>query len=388
VEDTGPAGRRTGKATSAARGNDPPASPYYTGARLSRAGQIALAAERGEIAPVPIGLINGNTHRQGTRPPFRPAAVIDAIRQVLAQPRLPAQQITALMGPPDFITGCVVTGSLAQRRLVLYLSDAPRSTARSCTRTADLHGCRLESDQDDSPHRCAYCALSGRVRGAAQCGAIAASRPGPWARPACCRTRQSWRAFLCFFGYLTTFWRARYVGAVERRVEVLMRADDDADFVVFVAASSRRLLRTAFLITGDVDRAEDLLQTALERSYLRWGRIRRSELPEAYVRRVIVNAAVDTWRASRRLRTVQLDESQLPAMPDAALERVPGRDALLACVRELPARQRAVLVLRYFDDLTEAETARVMGCSVGTVKSQHARAMARLRQLLPDGRTT
>ena len=167
-----------------------------------------------------------------------------------------------------------------------------------------------------------------------------------------------------------------------------MRADDDADFVVFVAASSRRLLRTAFLITGDMDRAEDLLQTALERSYLRWARIGRSELPEAYVRRVIVNAAVDTWRASRRLRTVQLDESQLPAMPDAALERVPGRDALLACVRELPARQRAVLVLRYFDDLTEAETARVLGCSVWTVKSQHARAMARLRQLLPDGRTT
>ena len=75
-------------------------------------------------------------------------------------------------------------------------------------------------------------------------------------------------------------------------------------------------------------------------------------------------------------------------MPDAALERMPARDALLACVRELPARQRAVLVLRYFEDLTESETARVLGCSVGTVKSQHARAMARLRQLLPDGRTT
>jgi hypothetical protein len=95
------------------RGNDPPASPYYTDARLSPAGQIALAAERGQIAPVPIGLINGNTHRQGTRPPFRPAAVIDAIRQVLARPRLPAAQITALVGPPDFITGCAVTGDLA-----------------------------------------------------------------------------------------------------------------------------------------------------------------------------------------------------------------------------------------------------------------------------------
>jgi hypothetical protein len=95
------------------RGNDPPASPYYTEARLSPAGQVALAAERGQSAPVPIGLINGNTHRQGTRPPFRPAAVIGAIRQVLARPRLPGRDITALMGPPDFITGCTVTGDLA-----------------------------------------------------------------------------------------------------------------------------------------------------------------------------------------------------------------------------------------------------------------------------------
>ena len=95
------------------RGNDPPASPYYTEARLSPVGQVALAAERGQIAPVPIGLVNGNTHRQGTRPPFRPAAVIDAIRQVLARPRLTARQITALVGPPDFITGCAVTGDLA-----------------------------------------------------------------------------------------------------------------------------------------------------------------------------------------------------------------------------------------------------------------------------------
>jgi len=167
-----------------------------------------------------------------------------------------------------------------------------------------------------------------------------------------------------------------------------MRRDDDADFTVFVAASSRRLLRTAFLITGDSDSAQDLLQTALERAYLRWGRIRRRELPEAYVRRVMVNAAIDSWRATRALRTVRLDESHLPALADPTLYGMAARDALLACVRELPVRQRAVLVLRYFDDLTETETARVLGCSVGTVKSQHARALARLRQLLPDGRST
>lgn len=102
-----------GQGNFGSRGNDPPASPYYTEARLSPAGQVALAAERGQIAPVPLGLINGNTHRQGTRPPFRPAAVIGAIRQVLARPRLPAQKITELVGPPDFITGCTVTGDLA-----------------------------------------------------------------------------------------------------------------------------------------------------------------------------------------------------------------------------------------------------------------------------------
>jgi hypothetical protein len=95
------------------RGDDPPASAYYTEARLSPAGRVALAAERGEIAPVPVGVINGNTHRQGMQPPFRPAAMIDAIRQVLLRPRLPGSAITGLAGPPDFMTGCAVTGDLA-----------------------------------------------------------------------------------------------------------------------------------------------------------------------------------------------------------------------------------------------------------------------------------
>ena len=162
---------------------------------------------------------------------------------------------------------------------------------------------------------------------------------------------------------------------------------DDEDFTVFVAASSRRLLRTAYLISGDLDTAQDLLQTALERAYRRWGRIRRRELPETYVRRIIVNAATDAWRTRRSMRTVEFDEALLPPVADAVMEGLPSRDALLACVRELPAGQRAVLVLRYFDDLTEVETARVLGCSVGTVKSQHARAIARLRQLMPDRRT-
>jgi RNA polymerase sigma-70 factor (sigma-E family) len=169
-----------------------------------------------------------------------------------------------------------------------------------------------------------------------------------------------------------------------------MRTADDADFTAFVAASSRRLLRGAYLITGDLADAEDLLQTALERAYRRWPAIRRMEAPEAYVRRIVVTSAINASRR-RRVHGSPLDEGLLPGLPDPAVEETAGRVALAGLVRQLPAGQRAVLVLRYFDDLTEAETARVLGCTVGTVKSQHARAMARLRKLMadqPDGSRT
>lgn len=167
-----------------------------------------------------------------------------------------------------------------------------------------------------------------------------------------------------------------------------MRTADDADFTAFVAAVSGRLMRSAYLITGDVAAAEDLLQTALERAYRRWAHVRHREEPEAYVRRILVNAATDNWRRYRRQRAVVLSDAVLPPAEDAAITALPERDELMAGLRSLPAGQRAVLVLRYFDDLTEAETARTLGCTVGTVKSQHARAMARLRQLVPDGRST
>ncbi len=102
-----------GRGNFGSQGNDPPASPRYTEARLSAAGQLVLAAERGEIAPVPIGLINGNTYRQGTRPPYRPQGIIDAIRRVLHKPRTAGHDIVDIVGPPDFITGCAVSGDLA-----------------------------------------------------------------------------------------------------------------------------------------------------------------------------------------------------------------------------------------------------------------------------------
>jgi RNA polymerase sigma-70 factor (sigma-E family) len=166
-----------------------------------------------------------------------------------------------------------------------------------------------------------------------------------------------------------------------------MRSTDDEDFSAFVDASSRRLLRSAYLITGNFAEAEDLLQTALEKAYRRWPSIRRTDMPEAYVRRMLVTTAIDAGRR-RRLTSSPLQAESLPGRLDPAIEGVAGRSALLACVRELPPSQRAVLVLRYFDDLTEAETARTLGCTVGTVKSQHARAMARLRELVENDRTT
>jgi RNA polymerase sigma-70 factor (sigma-E family) len=149
-------------------------------------------------------------------------------------------------------------------------------------------------------------------------------------------------------------------------------ADSEAAFEAYVAARRRALLKSAWLLTGDWHRAEDLVQEALAKTYLKW---RRMDEPDAYVRRVLVTTYVTWWR--RRWRGEQPAETlpeQAAAGPDVDL-----RHQLYAALRTLPRRQRAVVVLRYFEDRTEAETAAALGCSVGTVKSQHARAMARLR---------
>jgi hypothetical protein len=102
-----------GQGNFGSRGNDPPANFRYTQARITRAGRVALAAERREIAPVPIGLINGNTYREGLRPPFRPSAIINAVREVIKRPEVPDTELAGIVGPPWFLTGCSVTGSLA-----------------------------------------------------------------------------------------------------------------------------------------------------------------------------------------------------------------------------------------------------------------------------------
>jgi hypothetical protein len=102
-----------GQGNFGSRGDDPAANPPYTESRLSPAGQVALDAERGDLAPVPIGLINGNAHRNGTRPPFRPQAVIEALRQVIRRPRVTSKDLIDIIGPPWFLNGCTVTGDFA-----------------------------------------------------------------------------------------------------------------------------------------------------------------------------------------------------------------------------------------------------------------------------------
>lgn len=147
-------------------------------------------------------------------------------------------------------------------------------------------------------------------------------------------------------------------------------------FDEFVATRQRGLLRAAWLLTGDWAAAEDLVQTAFVRAWPHWRRLDDERAAEAYVRRVMLNAYLSARR--RRWRgetpTADLPEHAAPAA-DADL-----RGALVEAVRRLPRRQRAVVVLRFFDDLTEAQTASVLGCSVGTVKSQTSKALAGLRR--------
>jgi RNA polymerase sigma-70 factor (sigma-E family) len=156
--------------------------------------------------------------------------------------------------------------------------------------------------------------------------------------------------------------------------------DPEAEgFAQFVEARQDALQRTAWLLTGDWALAEDLAQTALARSWPHWGRIRRRDDPEIYVRRVMVNTWAGwsrrRWRGERPSATVP--DGQAPG--DMAAD-VAVRMAVRTALGSLGARQRAVVVLRVFDDLSEVQVAHVLGCAVGTVKSTMARAMARLRE--------
>lgn len=162
--------------------------------------------------------------------------------------------------------------------------------------------------------------------------------------------------------------------------DVIGAEDASASFEEFVGGSSARLFTMALLLTGRQRAdAEDLLQGVLERAYRHWRRICRNGDPEPYVRQMLVHASVDRWRQRRRRREqLRAAAAVNPAAGDQA-DEIADRDLLLRALGALPAGQRAVLVLRYFCDLTQVQTAATLGCSVGSVKKQAARALASMR---------
>jgi RNA polymerase sigma-70 factor (sigma-E family) len=153
--------------------------------------------------------------------------------------------------------------------------------------------------------------------------------------------------------------------------------DDPDGFREFVHARSPQLLRTAWLLTGDWQHAEDLVQTALAKTLPRWTKLTRRDNPELYVRKVMLTTFL-SWR--RRRASTEIIVENVPDSPATdQFDRADTRALVVTAVRNLPPRQRAVVALRFFDDLTEADTAAVLGCQIGTVKSHTARAMRQLR---------
>lgn len=157
----------------------------------------------------------------------------------------------------------------------------------------------------------------------------------------------------------------------------------DEQFTAFVRSRGDHHLRMAMLLTGNREAAEDLVQASLLKLYQAWSRIDTSDEPDAYLRRIIVNTRRSWWRARR------WQETPVPELPEAAAgEDAAERHALGALVRQalarLPRQQRAVLVLRYWEDLPEAEVASLLGCSAGAVKTHAHRGLRALRGSLGD----
>jgi RNA polymerase sigma-70 factor (sigma-E family) len=155
------------------------------------------------------------------------------------------------------------------------------------------------------------------------------------------------------------------------------------DFASFVTSRGTALLKTAYLLTGDQHLAEDLVQIALARTHLAWRRLHAAGNAEAYARKIMYNQQVSWWR--RRQRGSEVATGELPERPSVdALDGATARLMLRGALRRLTPKQRAVVVLRFYEDLSERDTAEALGCSVGTVKSQTVRALTRLRQLAPE----
>jgi RNA polymerase sigma-70 factor (sigma-E family) len=160
-----------------------------------------------------------------------------------------------------------------------------------------------------------------------------------------------------------------------------VNAQPAADFTAWVADHHRPLLNFAQLVAGDAATGEDLLQIALARAYLKWSKISASgEHPLGYVRRIIVNENASLWRRAWKRR-----ESSTGSVPEAGTVDPKPIDTTWEIVQALPSRQRAAVALRYYADLSVNETAEVMGCSIGAVKTHTARALQKLRERLADG---
>jgi len=151
----------------------------------------------------------------------------------------------------------------------------------------------------------------------------------------------------------------------------------DADFSRFVAERRPALLRFALALSGNGADAEDLVQTALARTAVRWHSIRKKDSADAYVRQAIVRLHINLWRSLRSR------EHPVAAIPEhvATADDPETRQVVWAALATLPPKQRAVIVLRYYEDMSEADIAAALGCSRGTVKSQASKAMAHLRAL-------
>lgn len=164
-----------------------------------------------------------------------------------------------------------------------------------------------------------------------------------------------------------------------------MASHDWATFAEFVSARSAALHRAAYLMVGDVGLAQDLVQEALIKTYVAWSRLRDPANAEAYTRKALTTIAIDWSR--RKARTAERPSGQVPdtGSPGHA-EGVDDQTWLWQCLLQLPARQRVAIVLRYYEDLTEEQTAEAMGCARGTVKSTVAAGMSRLRLLVGPSR--
>ena len=149
------------------------------------------------------------------------------------------------------------------------------------------------------------------------------------------------------------------------------------DFSAFAVSRWPGLVRLAFGLTGDRWAAEDLAQATLTRAYVAWRRVSRADDPDAYLRRILVNASN---RRFRRHRVAEQPGDPPETAVEGPAELVSERTVLLAALRQLPPRQRAVVVLRYWEDLTDTQIAATLGCSPGTVRSQLSRALAKLRE--------